>query len=130
MNIERKVIAIDCDGTIVTHEYPRMGKAIPNAIEVIKKLKKAGHILILLTMRGRGNYLKDAIEYSQAAGLEFDFYNCYPPQARWTNSEKVYYDILVDDAAFGCPLINDGFSDRAYVDWFKVEEGLIERKVL
>ena len=34
------VIAIDFDGTIVTHEYPKIGKPIPFAIQTLKKLQK------------------------------------------------------------------------------------------
>ena len=28
------IIAVDFDGTIVTHEYPKIGKPIPFAIEI------------------------------------------------------------------------------------------------
>ena len=31
-------IAVDFDGTIVEHEYPKIGKPIPFAIDVLKKL--------------------------------------------------------------------------------------------
>ena len=43
-------IAIDFDGTCVTHEYPNIGKDI-GAIPVLKQLVKDGHKLILYTMR-------------------------------------------------------------------------------
>ena len=32
------IIACDFDGTIVTHEYPKIGKPIPFAIQTLKKL--------------------------------------------------------------------------------------------
>ena len=43
-------IAVDFDGTCVTHEYPKVGKDI-GAAPVLKKLIKEGHQLILHTMR-------------------------------------------------------------------------------
>jgi hydroxymethylpyrimidine pyrophosphatase-like HAD family hydrolase len=36
-------IAIDFDGTIVTHAYPAIGKPIPFAIETLKKLQQEDH---------------------------------------------------------------------------------------
>ena len=43
-------IAVDFDGTCVTHDYPRIGKEI-GATKVLKRLVEAGHKLILNTMR-------------------------------------------------------------------------------
>ena len=33
-------IAVDFDGTIVTHEYPKIGRDIPFAIATLKRLQK------------------------------------------------------------------------------------------
>ena len=33
-------VAVDFDGTIVTHEYPKIGKEIPFAIDTLKRLQK------------------------------------------------------------------------------------------
>ena len=44
------IIAIDFDGTCVTHEFPKIGKDI-GAIPVLKELTNKGHKLILFTMR-------------------------------------------------------------------------------
>lgn len=40
-------IAVDFDGTIVTHEYPKIGREIPFAIETLKMLIRDQHRLIL-----------------------------------------------------------------------------------
>ena len=40
-------IAVDFDGTIVTHEYPKIGTEIPFAIETLKMLIRDHHRLIL-----------------------------------------------------------------------------------
>ena len=44
------VIAVDFDGTCVTHEFPKVGKDI-GAVPVLKKLVEKGHKIILYTMR-------------------------------------------------------------------------------
>ena len=42
-----KIIAVDFDGTIVAHAYPAIGREVPNAIRVLKKLQEQGTQLIL-----------------------------------------------------------------------------------
>ena len=59
------IIAIDFDGTIVEHEYPKIGKPIPFAIETLLHLQKDGHILILWTVRDSDS-LQEAIDYCKA----------------------------------------------------------------
>ena len=43
------ILAIDFDGTLVEHAYPKIGKEIPHAFETLEALQKAGHRLILWT---------------------------------------------------------------------------------
>ena len=43
------IIAVDFDGTIVEHKYPKIGKELPFAIETLLDLKADGHQLILWT---------------------------------------------------------------------------------
>ena len=40
------IIAIDFDGTIVEHRYPKIGDEIPFATDTLKMLIKDGHRLI------------------------------------------------------------------------------------
>lgn len=42
-------IAIDFDGTIVEHRYPKIGNEIPFATDTLKMLMKDHHRLILWT---------------------------------------------------------------------------------
>jgi hypothetical protein len=42
----------------------------------------------------------------------------------WTKSTKVYAHLLVDDIAFGCPLVRPE-GRRPYVDWTVVGPGLL-----
>ena len=41
-------VAVDFDGTIVTHEYPKIGKEIPFAIDTLKRLQKDFQTILLL----------------------------------------------------------------------------------
>lgn len=117
------LIAVDFDGTCVTHEYPSIGKDI-GAVPVLKKIVENGHKIILLTMR-HGKYLNDAIEWFKNNGIELYAINENPQQKEWTESPKVYANIYIDDAGLGIPLsYNREMSLRPYVDWQKVDEYL------
>ena len=50
-------IAVDFDGTIVEHRYPKIGEEIPFATETLKILAQERHKLILWTVR-EGELLK------------------------------------------------------------------------
>ena len=63
-------IAIDFDGTIVTHRYPQIGEEIPFATEALKLLIKQQHRLILWTVR-EGDLLKEAVDWCRERGVEF-----------------------------------------------------------
>lgn len=107
-------IAIDFDGTCVTHEYPHIGKDI-GAIPVLKKLIENGHDLILNTMRS-GKELSAAVTWFHNNGIELYGVNVNPSQRSWTESPKVYAHLYIDDAALGCPLKMSELSSRPYVD--------------
>lgn len=127
------IIAIDFDGTCVTHDYPNVGKDI-GASDVLKKLAESGHQLILWTMHS-GKELQDAIDWFYARGFPsgWELYgeNSNPTQHTWTSSPKAYAQLYIDDAALGCPLIwDDDISSRPFVDWVKIEQYLIENKII
>lgn len=37
--MKNSYIAIDFDGTVVTHDYPKVGQELPEAVDTIKKLR-------------------------------------------------------------------------------------------
>ena len=122
-------IAIDFDGTVVTHEYPDIGRDI-GAVPVLKRLVLEGHKLILNTMRS-GEELQDAVDWFKENDIPLYGVNEDPEQKEWTQSPKVFANLYIDDAALGCPLIfpvksfsNGRTSDRPFVDWKKVEQRL------
>ena len=98
------IIAVDFDGTIVTHDYPRIGKPIPFAIETLKKLQADGHQLILWSVR-EGELLQEAVDYCQQKGLEFYAVNANFPEERQLSTadtpRKIIADIYIDDRNLG-----------------------------
>lgn len=120
-------IAVDFDGTCVTHEYPEIGKDI-GAIPILKKLVEDGHKLILYTMRSK-NELVHAVNWFKENDIPLYAINNNPTQKFWTQSPKIYAHLYIDDAAVGCPLINDPeISDKPFVDWTKIMDIINIRK--
>lgn len=116
---DSKIIAVDFDGTIVEHRYPKIGNPVPLAVVTLRELKNAGHRIIIYTMRS-SIQLQEALDWLK----EWDFVpwaiNKNPQQETWTASPKVYAHFYIDDAAIGCPLIQPGNGERPYVDWGQV----------
>jgi len=97
------IIAVDFDGTIVTHQYPKIGEPVPFAFEVLKQLSDEGHKLILWTYR-EGRELKEAVAFCRKNGLEFYAVNSEYPDDGWTDknvSRKIHADVYIDDKNFG-----------------------------
>ena len=111
-------ISIDFDGTIVKHDYPNIGEPVPHAIEQMEQFLKDGHELILWTMRS-GKQLNEAVEYLIKHGISLHGINEEPNQEEWTSSPKPYAHIYIDDAAYGCPLV-EVEGGKPYVDWSKI----------
>lgn len=72
-----KVIAIDFDGCLCRHEYPKIGEPNWEAINEAKRLRRDGACLILWTCRA-GKELEEAVEACRGWGLEFDAINENP----------------------------------------------------
>lgn len=121
-------IAVDFDGTCVTHDYPRIGKNI-DAQDVLTSLVDNGHKLILYTMRS-GKELDAAVAWFKENDIELYGIQKNPTQHTWTESNKCYANCYIDDAALGCPLIFPESGERPYVDWHKVKTLLMLRGVL
>jgi len=120
-------IAVDFDGTVVEHKFPDIGEDVEYAVVVLKKLIARDHRLILWTMRG-DHYLDAAVDWFIEHDIELHGIQRNPNQS-WTNSPKAYANIYIDDAALGAPL-KDIPGAKKCIDWYKVEELLIERGVL
>ena len=146
------IIGIDFDGSVVTHEFPKVGKDI-GAEPVLKKLIENGHKLILFTMRSNkedvhadnhfihkeaGQYLTDAVNWFKQRNIPLYGINTNPTQHTWTTSPKAYCELFIDDANICAPLTyktfihGQGFvhSERPFLDWKKIEEELIRTCVI
>lgn len=127
------ILAIDFDGTLVDHRFPKIGDEVPGAFAWLRRFQALGAKLILWTMRspafetegigpsGAGpevDYLQHAVGFCRERGVEFWGVNQNPKQHTWTSSPKVYANWYIDDAALGCHLRPGPHPDsRSMVDW-------------
>ena len=97
-------IAVDFDGTIVEHAYPKIGKEMPFATETLRQLIQDRHKLVLWTVR-ENELLQEAIDWCKERGVEFYAINRdYPEEEREKNnhfSRKLKVDIWIDDRNIG-----------------------------
>jgi hypothetical protein len=114
------IIAIDFDGTLVEHRFPKVGDEAPGAFDWLKRFQTAGAKLMLWTMRSDGQecgpVLTEAVEFCRQRGIEFWNVNVNPEQVDWSTSHKQYAHVYIDDAAAGVPMREMG-SGRKVVDW-------------
>lgn len=111
------IISIDFDGTICRDQYPLIGCSVPYAIEVINKLKIAGHIIIINTCR-EGKLLTNAINWLLFSGIPFDRVNDNLQTAideYGSNARKIFADVYIDDRNFG-----------GFPGWLTIEKNLIK----
>ena len=145
MHTPGTIYAIDFDGTVVTHEFPKVGKDVPYAVETLQKIVAHGGKLILWTMRSNhtappeftgdqqhernpiiecepDNYLDHAIKWFSDREIPLWGIQTNPDQGSWTSSPKAYAHVYIDDAALGSHTVHDEtFASRPYVDWTFVD---------
>ncbi len=138
-------IVVDFDGTVVTHEFPGVGADI-GAEPVLKEIVKNGHNLILFTMRSdvvnpqsddpeielaSGMHLTNAINWFKQRDIPLYGIQKNPTQHTWTSSPKAYGQVIIDDAALGCPLLypSDGIT-RPFVNWHMVRAMLLTNGII
>lgn len=122
------IIAVDFDGTIVEHRYPKIGKEIPFATQALKQLQSEGHALILWTAR-EGKLLQEAIDFCEQRGVEFFAVNSnYPGEevdAAGIRARKLHADLFIDDRAVGglpdwgaiCEVIRHRWTWKQYYEY-------------
>lgn len=128
MAIRDAVIAVDFDGTVVTHAYPRIGEDA-GAVPVLKELADNGCRLILLSMRS-GKLLDEAAEWFRSHAIPLYGVNANPRQHTWTSSPKIYADLYIDDSNLGCPLKFIEGEKRPVADWVRIREQLVKEGFL
>jgi hypothetical protein len=96
------IIAVDFDGTIVKHCYPKIGKEKYFAFKTLKALQEQGHKIILWTFRN-GERLDEAVCFCKQNGIEFYAVNKSSPKesVSLNRSPKINADVFIDDRNFG-----------------------------
>lgn len=131
-------IYLDFDGTVVAHEYPAIGVYNEGCFEVIKKLQKAGHQIILNTSRidFKNGTLDEALYFLEKNKekihlpiKEFTPAKLSPMEWNWESFEM--FDVLfIDDFAKGIPLKKlETNPALELVDWNQVDQQFEERKL-
>ena len=94
--------AVDFDGCITEYNFPEIGKQTPlqkKFLDVLKKLQKKGHKIILWTSRGEPA-LTEAIEWCKGNGMIFDAHQINPFFKKISGpSPKIVADYYIDDKA-------------------------------
>ena len=125
------IIAVDFDGTIVTHEYPRIGTLIPGAKETIQCLQENGYKEFLYTMRSHRldhgqDHLDEAVRFLYENNIDLDGTNYSPEQ--FSDSPKQYAHVYIDDSALGCPLYR--FKGSWAANWRIIANQLYNKHML
>lgn len=124
------IICCDFDGTMVTHEFPSVGRDI-GAVPWLQKLNELGAGIILWTMRSddpekKRFVLTDAVRWCHENGIALFGVNKNPDQD-WSSSPKAYAHYYIDDASVFTPLVvSKSKGERPYVDWSIVGPHMVE----
>ena len=121
-NGKRRVsICVDFDGTMVTHQYPKIGKEVPFAVKIMKEYTEKYNVAWILNTMRSGKLLENAVKWCEKKGIQLYGINHNPEQDEWDSSTKAYGQFYIDDSNVCQPLIyEDGI--RPYVDWKAVDK--------
>ena len=129
-------IFLDFDGTVGEHYYPFIGAYNPGCKEVISKLQKAGHEVILNSYRVEieDESLKQALLYLYTLDLPIAFTQKTKAKMHpspWNLEEAIKTGkLFIDDISTGIPLIDAPISGGKMVDWKKIERELETYKLI
>ena len=134
-------IYLDFDGTIVEHKYPLIGHCNAGWVQVVHKLHKAGHEILINTTRVEldAKSFAEAIEYirkslsdqhvqSSIFTLRNTDYKYDPAKWDWNlhlDTKRIY----IDDMCEGIPLKKGIYSERYMVDWNALNREFEERNL-
>lgn len=98
--MDKKIIAVDFDGTLAVTEYPKIIEPIEPAIDYIKQCKAEGNIIILDTCR-HDIELANAVKWCKEQGIEFDYVNENVSELieKLGDCRKIFADEYIDDKA-------------------------------
>lgn len=102
--MKKMKISVDFDGTLVSHNFPRIGEDL-GAVQWFNKIlqKYPNDVeLILWTMRD-AHYLEDALDWCREHELSIIGYDRVKKED-WTVSPKIHVQLIIDDHALGMPI--------------------------
>lgn len=127
-------IYLDFDGTVVEHYFPEIGAENPHAIQVIARLQKAGHDLVLNTYRADidQKHVQEALDFIHSFDEIKQPIEKFLPQKLEPRSfdlevAKESNQLYIDDIAEGIPMRrNSVLESGMMVDWIELEKILEE----
>ncbi len=141
-------IYLDFDGTVVEHDYPKIGRCNFGCMEVIKKLQDAGHKIILNTYRAdcKDGTLEQAIslindkhwmlikdksfrDTFELKPLDLILPNKIHPNVWDWDVIKLTNEIWIDDIAVNIPLKPACMVQNMMVDWDELDKQFIKNKI-
>ena len=142
--MKQLTIYLDFDGTVVEHMFPNIGKPVPMALEVIRKLCSKNCLIILNTYRidlltkyalpendkSAEKEFEDCLQYFVDNGIKIDSIQ-KPFKLHPLNWDVNFSgtDIFIDDIAGGIPLIPGTQSIRPMVNWIELDRQFIEKGI-
>ena len=107
MKKNKKIIAGVIDGTLCEYSFPKIGnqtKEQKKLLEILIRMRKSGHKIILWTNRGDNEkypVLTEAVAWCKNQGLEFDAINSNLKDQKKLSgpSPKIMADYYIDDKA-------------------------------
>lgn len=97
----KPIIAIDFDGTIVEHDYPRIGALRPNAAHVIRWVYMWAHVIIW-TCRYEPKDVENMRSFLNDNNIPYTAINDNAPEnLGFKPYPKIYFDICIDDRNLG-----------------------------
>jgi len=131
------LIQLDFDGTIVEFDYPRIGILNSGCVEVVEKLRQAGHEIVLNTYRADLNdgTLEEAHVFLKEIGI-FPHHEQIPTNVKkvksppWDLEKFIESQILfIDDDTENIPLRPCVGCHLLMVDWLEVDRQVRESGV-
>lgn len=125
-------IYLDFDGTVVEHYFPEIGAENPNALNVISRLQRAGHDIILNTYRADidQKHVQKALDFIHsfevlAHPIEKFLPQKLDPRSFDLSQAKESNQLYIDDIAEGIPMRrNIALEYGMMVDWIELEKRL------
>lgn len=104
--MNRKIFAVDCDGTLFENKYPEIGAPNTKLIEYLKKQQAGGDVDLILWTCRVGKRLTEAIYACYQQGLVFDYINENTKEVIkefGSDCRKIFAHEYIDDRAVHNP---------------------------